>query len=556
MGKRHQAAEGGGSGTCRDQPEQHSDQPMSNPAGQSRVTSSALASNQTRPLFGSLEEAHSRITRLHPSGEPRNVAVDLRNSDSGDETILGDMRSLSPADARAIFTNVGYPVTRMFGRSVTDATNRAVDEPALVPSPLLVQKHPNTDPQKNSVFTSPTTSKTAPIAWQSPDEPWQSADAQLIEARAFAEANTSNQPPPYSPRRRVDRHGLTAQDSFAAQSNPGPHVLSAVSVDGDRLARKPQGGNEANTKLVRVAEKGIGEPPHIALPEIPPFHPKNPFAVSARLNVTEPVLGVVDASPASETSSPKRPSYCSDSKDDRARIGSDLGVGTGIGVDSGLGVGSDLEAGSDESKLPNLRPPPARMHSVRRQERQERVRQSLISNARSSFGAAATEGSEEDPFQYDSIFLQPSREREVSVDLHQVSGVDRGSTAIICSPDGSPLKTRRDFLGRGDPSPVERRMLLNNQVSPLRLPDRTTAGSDARIKQDQEFFEPGAINPEWTVGSPGVVRVPVRGRDDAYQRQNLQESHPVGGGGFPELVLEGLRGCEEQNRLPTGNTEG
>lgn len=540
MAKRHQTPEGGRNGTCRSEDEQHIDQSLSNPLGQSRVTSSALASNQTRPLFGSLEEAHSRITRLHPSGEPRNVAVDPRNSGSGDETILGDMRSLSPTDARAIYTNVGYPVTRMFGRSVTDATNRVVDEPSLLPSPLLVQRQPNTDPRENNVFTSPPAS----------NEPWQSPDAQLIEARAFAEANTSNQPPPYSLRQDVDLYNPTVQDSFAARSNLGPHVLSAVSVDGGRLTRKPQGGNEANTKLVRVAGRGIGEPPHVALPEVPPFHPRNPFAVSARLNVTEPVFGVVDASPASETSSPKRLSYCSDSKDDRARIGSDLGV------DSGFGVDSDLGAGSDESKLPNLRAPPARMHSVRRQERQERVRQSLISNAPSSFGAAATEGSEEDPFQYDSIFLCPTREREVSEHLHQVSGVERGSTAIICSPDGLPLRTPRSFLGRDDPPPVERRMLLDNQVSPLRLPDRTAAGSDARIQHDQEFFDARAINPEWTVGSPAVVRVPVRERDHAYQRQNLQESYPVGGGGNPKLVLEGLRGCDEQNRLPTGNTEG
>lgn len=432
----------------------------------------------------------------------------------------------------------------MFGRSVTEAVNRTVDEPALVPSPLLVQKQTNPDHQ-DDVIATPPRSKTAPIAWQSPDEPRQSPPTRFPEAQAFAEANTSNQPPPYSPKNKLDRtlgrRHPAAQDTFAVETKFRSH---SPSVYGRRLAQE----YEANTVLGRVAEKGFGSPPPIALPEDPPFHPTNPFAASAGLKASDTVLRVVNASPAPESSSSKRLSYGSDSKDDRARIGSDLGAGSGIGVDSELGDGSD------ENKVPRLLPPPARMHSARRKEG---ARQSLISSARSSvIDGVMTEGSEEDPFHYDSVFLRPSREREVSAYLHQVSGVERGSTAIICSPDGSPLRTSRQFLGRGPPSPEVQPTMPGSQVSPLRLPQRAAVGNDTQYQQGQDFFEPSAINPNWTVGSPDVVRVPVRESVQSYQRQNTRERRANLEGGLSKLVLEGLRGSEEQNRLPTGNTEG
>lgn len=542
MAKHRQQTAGGDDGSC---PKAQPEQPRSDHGDESRETSSVFSSHQTRPLFGSLEEAHSRITRPQPSGTTRSVGDETTSSGSGDDTILKDMRRLSPADARAIYTNVGYPVTRVFGRSVTDAANCTVDEPALVPSPLLVQKQPTPDTRKKNAPTGPPTSKTAPVAWQNPDELWQSPPTRSTEAQAFAEANTSNQPPPYSPKSKLDRalrrYGPAPQDSFAVESEFRHH---APSVDGDRLVRE----YEANTALGRGAEKEIGSPPRIALPKDPPFHPTNPFAASARLKASETVLRVVNASPVPESPFPKRLSDCSDSKDDRARIGSDLGVASGIGVDS------DLGAGSDESKVPKLLPPPARMHSARRKDT---GRQSLISSGRSSVaGGGMTEGSEEDPFHYDSVFLRPSREREVSVFLHRVSGVERGSTAIICSPDGSPLRTSRHVEGRDPSSPEVQPMMPDNQVSPLRLPQRAAVGSDARDQQGQEFFEPSAINPEWTVGSPDVVRVPVRGRTQSDQRRKTRGRHSEVEGTMSKLVLEGLRGCEEQNRLPTGNTEG
>lgn len=542
MAKHRQQPAGGDDGSF---PQSQPEQPRSDHGDESRGTSSVSSSHQTRPLFGSLEEAHSRITRPLPGGTLRSVDDETTSSGSGDDTILKDMQRLSATDARAIYTNVGYPVTRAFGRSVTDAVNCTVDEPALVPSPLLVQKQPNPDPRKNEAFDSAPKSKTAPVAWQNPDEPWQSPPTRFTEAQAFAEANTSNQPPPYSPKSKLDRtlgrRSPAAQGFSAVESKFRPHA--PPSVDGDQHAQE----HEANTKLRRVAER-IGSPPQIALPQDPPFHPTNPFAASARLKASESVLRVVNASPAPESPFPKRLSHCSDSKDDRARIGSDLGVGSGIGVDS------DLGAGSDESKVPKLLPPPARMHSARRKER---GRQSFTSSCRSSVvGGGMTEGSEEDPFHYDSVFLRPSREREVSAFLHQVSGVERGSTAIICSPDGSPLRTSRHFQNRGPSSSEVQPTMLGNQVSPLRVPQHAAVGNDARDQQGQEFFEPSAINPEWTVGSPDVVRVPVRAGAQSSQRRNTQERYSDVEGTKPKLVLEGLRGCEGQDQLPTGNTEG
>lgn len=543
MANHRQKTAGGDDGSC---PKTQPEQPRSDHGDDSRDTSSVFSSHQTRPLFGSLEEAHSRITRPQPSGTLRSVGDETTSSGSGDDTILKDMRRLSPADARAIYTNVGYPVTRAFGRSVTDAVDCTVDEPALVPSPLLVQKQPNPALRVSNASTGPPKSKTAPVAWQNPDEPWQSPPTRSTEAQAFAEANTSNQPPPYSPKSKLDRalgrRSPAPQDSFAAESEFRRH---APSVDRNRLAQ----GYEANAVLGRVAGKGIGSPPQVALPEDPPFHPTNPFAASARLNASGTVLRVVNASPSPESPFPKRLSYCSDSKDDRARIGSDLGVGSGIGVES------DLGAGSDESKVPKLLPPPARMHSARRKET---GRQSLISSGRSSVaGGGMTEGSEEDPFHYDSVFLRPSREREVSISLHRVSGVERGSTAIICSPDGSPLRTSPLVEARESSSPnVQPTMLGNQVVSPLRLPKRAAVGNDARNQQGQEFFEPSAISPEWTVGSPDVVRVPVRGSTQSGQRRNTKGRHSEVERTLSKFVLEGLRGCEGQNQLPTGNTEG
>lgn len=547
MTKEAQQPAGGedGSSCLKTQPTQ----PSSDDGDESRGTSPLFPSQQTRPLFGSLEEAHNRITRPQPSSISKNVADDAASSGSGDDTLLKDMRRLSPADAREIYTNVGYPVTRAFSRSVTDGVHSTVDEQALFPSPLLVQKQLDHEWRKNNAFANPPASKTAPVAWQGLGEPRQDAPTRFPEAQAFAEANASNQPPPYSPKSKLDRaighHGPAAQDSFAVVSNSQRHLPPPPS-EGDRRAQE----YEAGTVLGRAAVEGIRSPPQIALPEDPPFHLTNHFAAPARLNPSGTVLRVMNPSPSPERPFPNQTLYLGDSQDDRAWVGSDLGAVSSSGYDSDPGVGSD------ESKVPKMLPLPARMHSARRKDPS---RQSFVSSNRSSvIGGGMTEHSEEDPFHYDSVFLRPSREREVSAYLHQVSGVERGSAAVICSPDGSPLRTPLDNRSH---SPVARTKMLDSQVSPthLRPPEqlqRTAVDNDGSIKQGQTFFEPGAIDPGWTVGSPDVVRVPVRERVQSNQRRSMGKQHLDVKGIMPSLVLEGLRGGEDQNQLPTGTTEG
>lgn len=536
---RQNPAGGGDDSSC---PNIQPEKPRSDHADESRGTSSLFSSHQTRPLFGSLEEAHNRITRPTPNGISSSATASS-GSGSGDDTILKDMQRLSPVDARASQTRIGFSVTRALSRSVTDAVNPTVDEPTLFPSPLLVQKQLDRDPPESNVCASPSTSKTAPSAWQGSGEPWKSPPARFTEAQAFAEANTSNQPPPYSPKSKLDRairpNGPATQRPFAVGSKLQPR--SPSSAEGDRCAPK----YEANNVFCRGPQERIRSPPMIALPEDPPFHPRNPFSASARLEASENVLRVTTASLSPEIPFPAQPLYPSSSQDDRAHIVSDLGV------DSSVGFGSDRGAASDE--MPKMLPPPSRMHSARHKAQS---RQSLVSSSRSSFvGGGMTERSEEDPFHYDSVFLRPSREREVSAYLHQVSGVERGSTAIINSPDGSPPKTFRQSLDIGPNSPEVRPMMLDSPVSPPRLSQRAGVYNDGREKQEQSFFESSAIDPGWTIGSPDVVRVPVRERVQSYQRRSTGGKHHQDAEGS-NLMLKGLRGCEEQNRLPTGNTEG
>lgn len=538
MAKHRQDPAGGGDdSSC---PKTQPEKPRSDHGDESSGTSSVFSSHQTRPLFGSLEEAHNRITRPTPNGISSSATA---SSGSADDTILKSMQHLSLVDARASHTGTGSSVTRALRRSVTDAVNPTVDEPTLFPSPLLVQKQLDRDPPENKVCASPSTSKTAPVAWQDSSEPWESPPARFTEAQAFAEANTSNQPPPYSPKSKLDRavrpDDPATQGPFAVESELQPR--SPFSAEGDRCAPE----YEPNNVFRRGAEERIRLPPMISLPEDPPFHPRNPFAASTWLKASETVLQVTNASLSPEIPFLAQPLYLNDRQDYRAHIASDLGVDSSVGFDSDRGAASD--------EMPKMLPPPTRMHSARHKAQS---RQSLVSSSRSSFiGGGMTERSEEDPFHYDSVFLRPSREREVSAYLHQVSGVERGSTAIIYSPDGSPLKTSRQSLDKRLNSPEVRPMMLDSPVSPLRLSQRAGIYNDGREKQEQHFFEPSAIDPGWTIGSPAVVRVPVRERHQSYQSRDAGGKHHQDAEGS-YLMLKGLRGCEEQNRLPTGNTEG
>ncbi|KAG8163388.1 hypothetical protein KVR01_006685 [Diaporthe batatas] len=498
-------------------------QPNSDDGGESRVAPTLFPSHQTRPLFSSLEEAHNRITRTQSTSISKNATDDTASSSSsGDDILLGDMRRLSPVDARAIYTNVGYPVTRAFSRSVTDGVNRTVDEPALVPSPLLVQKELDRDLRKNNIFDCSPSSRTAPVVWQGSGEPRKDAPTRFPEAQAFAEANTSNRPPPYSPKSKlyhaIGSHGPVAQDPHAAVCNLLPHRPREI---------------KTGTIWGRPSEEGVRSPPQIALPDDPPFHLTNHSAASSQLRTSKAVLRVMNPSPLPQWPFPNRIPCLGDSQDGRVCVNSGLGVASSVEHDADPGIGSE----SDAPKMP-----PAHMHSARQNEPHS---QSPVSSNKSSvFDGGMTERSEEDPFHYDSVFLRPSREREVSAYLHQVSGFECGSTAIICSPDGSPLRTSQRNLDKRSQSPVAQTTMLDRQVSPLcqQQHQRAALGNAELRKQAENFFEPGAIDPGWAVGSPDIVRVPVRERVQSKQRRSMGEQHLDAKGTMSSLVLEGLPG--------------
>ncbi|KAK7743582.1 hypothetical protein SLS53_004117 [Cytospora paraplurivora] len=188
----------------------------------------------------------------------------------------------------------------------------------------------------------------------------------------------------------------------------------------------------------------------------------------------------------------------SDSEDDNARIGA-----------SDLGVESEAEA---ENRLSVLQPPPERMHSARRQGRGRRsfIRDAHMSASRTTTG----ESDNDDPFKYDDIFPEPSKEREVSLYLHQVSGFGEDEAAFTYSPDKTPLGSIGQSFNGEAVSPTEQR-LIRSVRSVNMAPAQGYGHNTSQLHIDSpsrghDFFESGAINPEWTLGSPDAVRVPVR----------------------------------------------
>lgn len=545
------------------------------------VVPSSMPSSEPSPhvlsprphLFSSLEEAYSKITSRSRSGS-RQVSGETRTSESGDESLL---MSLSPTDARALYTNIGFPITHAFGRSLTETV------PSQLPRPRGVRQLNDGDLKGAQALTSQLSSRTEPVIRPSPIR-------QYIEARSFAEANTSNQPPPYTSGNTVGHqtheHGSSSALALsAAQSQSG---IYGCSDESDCLIGQYDGGTESNAGTYRVAEnrpcptpsfnttmatgwsahgpqappRSATEPapereakhldfngynrkvatgnrtaPDMPLPEDPPFHPSNPFAtIVANRGIVEPAPGV-NASPSSHSSgSPKPLLHYSDSEDDRARIGSDLGV--------------ESEA---ENRLSILQPPPERMHSARRPER---GRRSFAPNVHASVSGTTTgESDNDDPFKYDGLFPQPSKEREVSVYLHQVSGIGQDDDAIHYSPEKTPSRgTGQSFNGEAV-SPTGQRSLndvWSANMTPVQVFDHNARAQ--RHSSGHDFFDSRAVNPEWALGSPDAVRVPVRLRNLPDQEMSL-EYHSGDQGAAQQLVFEGLYRDEGQNRRMTGNTE-
>ena len=532
-------------------------------------------------LFSSLEEAHSQITSRSREGS-RQVSGETNNSCIGDDSFL---LSLSPTDAQALYTSVGFPITHAFGRSLTDSMPSQL--PPQLPRSGGAQELDNNHLNFAQALTSQLSSKTEPVVRPS-------ADRQYLEARAFAEAEISNQPPPYNSDSTVDRlirqYGSSAQASSAAESQTAGYKCLD---DSDCFIGQYDGGIEPDAQRDRFAHNELGlplssdkamttgrnmqdvqAPPNSAVdsspereadrlniaqhnhkvtagsqvvPDMPlprgrrtPFPRSNPFAATlAQSGTVEPVPESNASLRPRVSKSPRPLLYWSDSEEDCARIGSDLGV--------------DSEA---ENRLSMLQPPPERMHSARKHER---GRRSFAKNAhKSASGTTAGESDSDDPFKYDGIFPHPSKEREVSACLHQVSGLDQDSSAISYSPESTPLKHTPRCLDGEAASPTTQRLCNTRTTSMAPIGN---FGQNAREQRQRptnsghEFFDTTAINPEWALGSPDAVRVPV-GRDYSSEQERTQaRAHPGGQEASQQLILEGLRRDEGHNHRKTGNTD-
>lgn len=151
------------------------------------------------------------------------------------------------------------------------------------------------------------------------------------------------------------------------------------------------------------------------------------------------------------------------------------------------------------SGIGSLLPPPHRMHS----NRSRGVNQSsFISGTGKSTGNLTTD-SDDDPFRYDrqsfGVFLQPSKEREVSAALRHVSGLSMHSMGTIYSPDGTPLKTK------------SRLPVCNTSPQSVDRFDGSVRRTGSRNKNAESFYNTSAIQSKWAVGAASDrIKVPVQ----------------------------------------------
>ena len=151
------------------------------------------------------------------------------------------------------------------------------------------------------------------------------------------------------------------------------------------------------------------------------------------------------------------------------------------------------------SGIGSLLPPPHRMHS----NRSRRMNQSsFISGTGKSTGNLTTD-SDDDPFRYDrqsfGVFLQPSKEREVSAALRHVSGLSVHSMGTIYSPDGTPLKT------------ISRARMFDNSPQSVNQIDVATRRPGSGNKLAESFYNTSAIQSKWAIGADSdQVKVAVQ----------------------------------------------
>ncbi|KAL1909084.1 hypothetical protein Sste5344_004965 [Sporothrix stenoceras] len=107
--------------------------------------------------------------------------------------------------------------------------------------------------------------------------------------------------------------------------------------------------------------------------------------------------------------------------------------------------------------------------------------------------AGITTDSEEDPFRYDkdayNVFLHPSKERDVSAALNQISGISSHSRATLCT-QGDDLPTHKLSLR---PPPIPKEYLEDPFLTgPTRARSPTPESADG-------FYDTSVIQPNWAV---------------------------------------------------------
>lgn len=512
---------------------------LNDPHPTSPLLSNANSRNPTpRPhLFPSLEAARDHVYRKSSDTRqaPRDASGEVSQAPSEDDPSLGDMNSL--------------PSTRAFGRSLTvHAQSHSSVLPAVPSSPIRV-------------FTP----ITKPIFWENVPKPLNTSSSRNVSSSQMSGSSVDN---------IIGRYGQLSSSAAQSQaavyggSSPSPEVDRfigqhendvQVNVDKEPLGRDgaalARGGGEFHLKS-KVFDQSVSlSNPHPRAP----LHPSNPFFNSSCHDAPDEEVPKLwsELCPAGPDAllrlSPTPPIDHS-----KAKFGSDLGAESVTGSET---------VSVAESKVGSLNRPSSAMHSVRHQRRGRQ--NSADGNTRSvgliSVATDATDG-DEDPFKYDrrGPFLQPSKERVVSANLRKVSGLPRESTATVYSQDGTPSRTfygetAADYFDTdGQPfSPGPARPLKN--VSPMKAPSRNPFVALQRdchnsANVTKGFYDPDAINPDWALGEPDVVRVPVVKTGNLFGRtqrnlragSNLQPEQQVG--------LEVLRQREGDNRI-TGNTE-
>lgn len=497
-------------------------------------------------LFPSLQEAHSHVYRTQPQDSSRNASGDHTRGRVGNESAVEDMSPPTNAIGRSLTGNARpvrkYSVLPQFPSSPTGHgfMNVAlpVREPVSwdnVPQPLSTARMVSETKSTTTSTLPELTSSTPPCGSENSFDHIINEYARQLSSsgQSQAAADVSNSEPSSLPAQNRTKEGSDATTCLAK----APHAV-------------PVPGGLRKTAFVNTPA------PQIPLPADPPFTSSKKLYRPSTPWPSQPVFAHSSISQTAVTDT----GFDDDEEEEeyyfehnQAQLGSDLGVGSG--------AGSDVE-----SKVNQLLPPPARMHSTRGAKQSRRSIQSTVS---SSAGGFMTEGSDEDPFKYDRVFFHPSKEREVSACLRKVSGLERESRASIYSQDGTPSKTyagNYELFGEAV-SPGTQQILhdLTRLHTPSHHPGNVPQGQHQGQHQGpgqhhsaqsrgEEFYNPGAIESEWTLGSPDVVKIPVKNKVFGGTQRNLQETS-----GPPrsenQLRWDQLRRDEGQSNRLTGNTE-